>query len=138
MKMQTNRAKIEAAKPDLTPMLDVVFILLIFFVVTASFLSETAIALASTEANEETVVPLESESVLITIDADNRVRFNAQQRPVIESQILANIARYKAENSGIGIVISADDLSAVSTLVRVMDAARQAGVINISILESSI
>lgn len=134
-KLAGNRKKDEG-NIDLTPMLDVVFILLIFFVVTATFLSEQAIDAASNENQDN---PPETDddnkNILIELSQNNEIRFNGEPRAVLESQVRANIDRLKAENPSATVIVRPAETSNVNTLVMVMDAARQAGIMNISIVE---
>jgi len=136
MRKLAGKRKNDESNVDLTPMLDVVFILLIFFVVTATFLSETAIDAASNENNE---APPEQDSdkknILIELGANNDIILNGEARPILESQIRSNIDRLKAENPDASVIIKPHVRSNVNTLVAVMDSARQAGISNISIVE---
>ena len=137
MKKIAGRKSVDDAKIDLTPMLDVVFILLIFFVVTATFLSETAISAASSD-NTENQQPLEDDdkkNILFEIGPNNEIILNGNPRPVIATQIRSNIDQLKAENPAASVIIQPNPESDVSTLVMIMDAARQAGMANISIVE---
>src|SRR5690554_6975778 len=90
----------EESNVDLTPMLDVVFILLIFFVVTATFLSETAIDAASSERSDAPPPEQqeESQNILIELGQNNEITLNGEPRPIVESQVRPNIDRLKAEN----------------------------------------
>ena len=135
-KISANRSG-DDAKIDLTPMLDVVFILLIFFVVTATFLSETAINAASSDNNNEDTPPEDTDkkNILFEIGANNEIILNGNPRPIIETQIRSNIDRLKAENPAASVIIQPDYDSEVSALVMIMDASRQAGIANISIVE---
>lgn len=137
MKKIAGRKSEDDAKIDLTPMLDVVFILLIFFVVTATFLSETAISAASSENDENQPPPEETEdrNILFEIGANNEIILNGNPRPIIRTQVRSNIDRLQAENPQASVIIQPDPASDVSTLVMIMDAARQAGMQNISIVE---
>ncbi|HBN13423.1 biopolymer transporter ExbD [Pseudohongiella sp. SYSU M77423] len=136
MKKLAGERKKDESNVDLTPMLDVVFILLIFFVVTATFLSEQAIDAASNENNE---TPPEQnddlKNILVELSQNNEIRFNGEPRAVLPSQIRANIDRLKAENPSASVIIQPDNRSNVETMVMVMDAARQAGIYNISVVE---
>ncbi len=137
MKKISGKRKADDAKIDLTPMLDVVFILLIFFVVTATFLSETAISAASSDNNNDAPPPDDDskKNILFEIGANNELILNGNPRPIIQTQIRSNIDQLKAENPAASVIIQPDPDSDVATLVLVMDAARQAGVGNISIVE---
>ncbi len=137
MKKIAGKKKVDDAKIDLTPMLDVVFILLIFFVVTATFLSETAISAASSENNNEPPPPQDEEdrNILFEIGPNNEIILNGNPRPIIETQIRSNIDQLKAENPSASVIIQPDPDSDVGTLVLIMDAARQASMFNISIVE---
>ncbi len=137
MKKITGRKKADDTNIDLTPMLDVVFILLIFFVVTATFLSETAIEAASSDSNDSQEQPTDDEkkNSLFEIGANNEIILNGNPRPIISTQIRSNIDQLKAENPAASVIIQPNRTSEVATLVMIMDAARQAGMVNISIVE---
>lgn len=137
MKKIAGKRKADETNIDLTPMLDVVFILLIFFVVTATFLSESAISAASSESNNNPPPeqPEESQNILFEIGPNDEIILNKQPRPIIPTQIRSNIDQLKAENPSASVIIQPNNNSSVSTLVLIMDAARQAGMYNISIVE---
>ena len=137
MKKIAGRTRVDDTKIDLTPMLDVVFILLIFFVVTATFLSETAISAASSDNNNQDPPPEsdDKKNILFEIGPNNEIILNGNPRPVIQTQIRSNIDQLRAENPAASVIIQPDDSSDVATLVLIMDAARQAGMDNISIVE---
>ena len=137
MKKISGKKSEDDAKIDLTPMLDVVFILLIFFVVTATFLSETAINAASNDNNNNETPHDDSDkkNILFEIGANNEIILNGNPRPIIATQVRSNIDQLKAENPAASVIIQPDHSSDVSTLVMIMDAARQAGMANISIVE---
>lgn len=114
---------------DLTPMLDVVFIMLIFFIVTASFIKEAGIEVNRPEAT--TATKQDQANILIAIAADGQIWID--RRRIDVRNIRANIERLHAENPQGSVVIQADKQSTNEKLVAVMDAARQAGVFNVSI-----
>ena len=114
---------------DLTPMLDVVFIMLIFFIVTASFVKESGIDVNRPDA--ETAQKKERANILVAIDERNQIWIDKRQ--VDPRAVRANIERLHAENPQGSVVIQADKNSKIERLVQVMDAARQAGVYNVSI-----
>ncbi len=114
---------------NLTPMLDVVFIMLIFFLVVASFIREDGLDL--NQSDTLSLPPLEAENILISIEEDNLIRIG--ERLIDSRAIRANIKRMVAEKPGATVVIQADRRSANKTLVQVMDASRQAGIYEISL-----
>ncbi|MBW1882684.1 MAG: biopolymer transporter ExbD [Deltaproteobacteria bacterium] len=114
---------------NLTPMLDVVFIMLIFFIVTASFVKESGIDV--NRPNAATAERKEKGNILVAISEDNQIWIDRRQ--VDPRALRANIERMHAENPNGAVVIQADEESKNKLLVQVMDAARMAGVKNVSI-----
>jgi len=114
---------------DLTPMLDVVFIMLIFFIVTASFVKESGIEISRPGAS--TATRKEKGNILIAITANDQIWMDRRQ--VDPRALRANIERMHAENPLGGVVIQADKEAKTGLLVQVMDAARAAGIKNISL-----
>ncbi len=128
--MRRRRAKKEvASEVNLTPMLDVVFIMLIFFIVTASFVKEAGIDVSRPSAS--TAERKERGNILIAITANDQIWMNRRQ--VDPRALRANIERMHAENPQGSVVIQADKNSKNGLLVQVMDAARLAGVPNVSL-----
>ena len=125
-----NRATAEEeAQIDLTPMLDVVFIMLIFFIVTASFIKEAGIEVNRPEAS--TSEPKENVNILVAINANNEVWMD--KRRIDIRAVRANIERLHAENPEAPVVVQPHPESSTNTMIQVMDSARQAGVYNVSI-----
>jgi biopolymer transport protein ExbD len=130
--MRKNRLDLDdddEAEVNLTPMLDVVFIMLIFFIVTASFVKEAGIDVNRPGA--ATAERKEKGNILVAISADNQIWIDRRQ--VDPRALRANIERMHAENPLGAVVIQADEESKNKLLVQVMDAARSAGVKNVSI-----
>jgi biopolymer transport protein ExbD len=119
----------EAEEINMTPMLDVVFIMLIFFIVTASFVKEAGIDVNRPEA--ATAVKKERANILVAISDKGEIWINKRQVDVRAVQ--ANIERLKAENPQGSVVIQADKKATTDTLIKVMDASRAAGVFDVSI-----
>ena len=119
----------EESSVDITPMLDVVFIMLIFFIVTATFIKEAGIDVDKPEA--ATAVVQEKASILVAIDAEDRVWINRRQVDV--RSVRSIIERLHAENPKGTVVIQADGNSRNEVLVQVMDASRRAGVYDIAL-----
>ena len=114
---------------DMTPMLDVVFIMLIFFIVTASFVKEAGIDVNRPDA--QTAEKKEQGNILVAISSSGQIWIDKRQ--VDPRALRANIERLKAENPQGAVVIQADKESKNGLLVKVMDAARAAGVENVSL-----
>ena len=118
---------------NLTPMLDVVFIMLIFFIVTASFIKESGLDVNRPDAPMTESTP-EDSNILVMINANDEIWI---ERRLIDPRALrANIERMHAENPDGSVVIQANNKSSNKMLVTVMDASRKAGVYNISIADS--
>ncbi len=119
----------DAEEINMTPMLDVVFIMLIFFIVTTSFVKEAGIDVNRPEA--ATAVKKERANILVAISDQGEIWINKRQIDVRAVQ--ANIERLKAENPQGSVVIQADKKATTETLIKVMDASRAAGVFDVSI-----
>ncbi|GLR71164.1 MULTISPECIES: ExbD/TolR family protein [Agaribacter] len=119
----------EEANIDMTPMLDVVFIMLIFFIVTASFVKEAGIDVNRPDA--ATAVKKDRASILVAISDKGEVWIN--KRKVDVRAVQANIERLYAENPQGTVVIQADKKATTEVLIKVMDSARAAGIEDVSI-----
>ena len=124
-----NLVEEEESAIDMTPMLDVVFIMLIFFIVTASFVKESGIDVNRPDA--ATAVQKNRANILVAISDSNEVWINKRQIDLRAVQ--ANIERLYAENPQGSVVSQADEESNTKTLIEVMDAARAAGVFDVSV-----
>ena len=129
MRRVSSAATEDESAIDLTPLIDMVFIMLIFFIVTASFVKETGIDVNKPEAPTATVK--QKANILIAIDANNNIWID--RRKVDIRAVRPNIERLHAENPQGSVVIEADEDSINRMLVEVMDAARAAGVYNIAL-----
>ena len=114
---------------NLTPMLDVVFIMLIFFIVTASFIKEAGIQVARPDA--PTGEKQENAAILVAISPNDEIWID--RREVEPKNLRTHIERLHAENPKGGLVIQADEDSTNEMLVVVMEAAKQVGVVNVAI-----
>lgn len=117
----SNTSAEDESAVDLTPMLDVVFIMLIFFIVTATFIKETGVEVNRPDA--DTADKKDNTTVLVAINADNSIWID--KRRVDVRSVRANIERLHAENPEGGVVIQADELASVKTFTAVLDAARE-------------
>jgi biopolymer transport protein ExbD len=114
----------EEAKIDLTPMLDVVFIMLIFFIVTATFVKE--LGLDVNKPPEMDITSDEGDSITVVIDATDKITINGLS--IDKRAVAAQIIRAKAENPKASVAILAHSKSRADTLVSVADSIREAGV----------
>ena len=119
----------DEAELDMTPMLDVVFIMLIFFIVTTSFVKESGVSVSSPQA--QTASQQENVNIFIAITADGDVWVD--RRPVDPRSVRAIVARLHADNPEGSVIIQADEDAATGMLVEVMDQVRLAGVEKIAI-----
>ena len=119
----------EESQIDLTPMLDVVFIMLIFFIVTSTFVKEAGVDVSRPEA--DTAVVTESNSIQIGITSANQIFMDKRQ--IDKRAVRANVERGLAENPGAAVIIVADADSKTETLIEVMDQSRLAGAESVSV-----
>ncbi len=129
MRRRKQQAADDEAQIDLTPMLDVVFIMLIFFIVTASFIKEAGVEVNRPEAS--TSNPKDNVNILIAVTSNNEVWMDGRRIDV--RAVRANVERLHAENPKGTVVIQADNLSTIETVVKVLDASRAAGVMDVSL-----
>ncbi len=114
---------------NLTPMLDVVFILLIFFIITASFVQETGIEVSLLQA--KSAVPQEDNPIRISIDRYGEIRIKTQAMDIRTLQGV--LRKMHLENPQRAVVILADKASDNASLVKVLDQVHRAGIENIAI-----
>ena len=119
----------DEAAIDLTPMLDIVFIMLIFFIVTTSFVKEAGAEINRPSAN--TAETVKKGNIMVAVRENGQVWVD--KRMVEVGAVRANIERLRAENPEGAVVIQADVESRSGVVVQVMDQIRMAGVQNISI-----
>ena len=124
-----SQAVAEEEEINITPMLDVVFILLIFFIVTANFIKEPGLEV--NRPDSETAEPTENAAILIAVGNAGEIYMDG--RRIDKRQVKANVVRLLAENPQGSVVIQADEKATADTIMAVMDGARDAGVYNISL-----
>jgi biopolymer transport protein ExbD len=117
-------AQTDDSDVNVTPLLDIVFIMLIFFIVTATFIKEPGVEVTRPEAvtaEEQRLV-----SILIAIDADNSIWINRDEVPL--EGVRSRLERLRRENPRGSAVIQADGSADTEYLVRVLEQIRAAGV----------
>ncbi len=114
----------DGAEIDLTPMLDVVFIMLIFFIVVASFIKEAGIEISRPDDNQQTD-PNDAVSILVSVASDGQIWMD--NRRVDVRAVRANIQRMLAEDPAAPVTIKVEKGAKTGVVVDIADAAREAG-----------
>ena len=127
--MARRHAHIEEADINITPMLDIVFIMLIFFIVTTSFTKETGVTIIKPVAGQ--AVAIQNGTILIGVRPNDDIWM--EKRQVELREVRQMVERARAENPEGSVVIVADKGSRIGTLAQVMDQVKMAGVQGISI-----
>ena len=127
--MGRRHAHTEDAEINITPMLDIVFIMLIFFIVTTSFTKETGATIVKPEA--EQAIALRNGTILIGIKPNDDIWMN--KRLIELREVRSMVEQAKAENPKGSVVIVADKDSRIGTVTLVMDQVKMAGVQGIAI-----
>ena len=117
---------------DLTPMLDIVFIMLIFFIVTTSFVKESAVNLARPTPSDSKPVS-QKLNVFIMINEANRITMKGLDVDI--RAVRARVEQVKAQNPSAFASIGVHVDSNTDTLIQVVNAAREAGIETISVSE---
>ena len=126
------RSRTEEDELDLTPMVDVTFLLLIFFMITASFQMQRSLPTSSPQPEQEAAASAvtedepEEEPVVIEIAADNAVYVDG--RPIPLPEVDDALAQLKAEDARVELMLEVDRGAFHGTVVAVVDAAAQAGI----------
>lgn len=114
----------DESEVDITPLIDIVFIMLIFFIVTANFIKEAGVHVNKPEAQTATVQ--DKANILIAIDSKNNIWI--ERRKIDVRSVAPNVKRLRSENPEGSIVIQADAESKNKMLVGVIDALHSAGI----------
>ena len=117
---------------NIAPLIDLVFLLLIFFMVTTSFVKETGIDVQRPIAS--TARLKEKGNILIGVSSDGRIFMDRKQIDI--RTVRAHVERCLAENPEAAVVIVADKASQTGIVIRMMDQCRLAGAKNVSIAAS--
>ena len=127
--MARRHAHTEDAEINITPMLDIVFIMLIFFIVTTSFTKETGAAIVKPIA--EQAVSLRNGTILIGVKSNDDIWMS--KRLIELREVRSMVEQARAENPKGSVVIVADKNSRIGTVTQVMDQVKMAGVQGIAI-----
>jgi biopolymer transport protein ExbD len=130
MKRKKHGSGDDDAEIDMTPMLDIVFIMLIFFIVTTTFSNEKG--LSANRPPESPPTDLPSKALSIRIDADGTIQMAG--RIVDIRRVVANTQTFLAENNTTSAAIQAHENTEHGVVVEVMDQVKQAGIASVSVL----
>jgi len=131
--VRSQRALTAQAEIQMTPLIDMVFILLIFFVVTTSFVSETGLDIQRPQSSSSETLP--RENIPVAIGADGRITVDGQRvgllsiRPFLQKRLRMQ--------PGLAVVLVADKVVSVDRVVRVMDEIRGAGISEVALATSA-
>jgi biopolymer transport protein ExbD len=114
----------EESKIDITPMLDVVFIMLIFFIVTASFIKESGANVTKPIAETEEKKP--KATILLAINEKDEIWLD--RRKLDPRAVKANLNRLRAESPDGEVIVQADQNSTAETVMKVIEALKDAGI----------
>jgi biopolymer transport protein ExbD len=129
MRLGHRRRGQEEAQIDMTSMLDIVFIMLIFFIVTSSFVKESGVEVNRPQAsNSESQ---KSATVFIAVTAQNEIYID--KRVVDKERVQATLESLVTEQPNPSVVIQADKFAFNGTVVGVMDAVKGAGISKIAL-----
>lgn len=134
MKIRKHAQALDDGGIDLTPMLDVIFILLIFFIVTTSFVRESGIKI--NRPNAQTAQKEDKTSILVAVSPEGEIWIDRQRVDI--RGLRAAIQRLRAQNPEASVVIQADQNARAGLMVEAMDQARLAGVQNVAVAATPI
>lgn len=118
----------QAEDINISPLIDMVFILLIFFIVTTVFVEETGVEVDKPEASS--AIALEQQSILIAVTSDNRVIYGGQE---IGVSGVRSVVRRLTRQDDSPVIIQADRAVSVDTVVRIIDEAKLGGAQKVSL-----
>lgn len=121
----------DEAEINITPMLDVVFIMLIFFIVTTSFVNEKGLDISRPQQSDQQTVDEDVGQILVEIDSLSQIMVN--KRPVDNRAVRANLERERAQKPSAPLIIASHPDANTNSLVTVLDSANIVGIDNISV-----
>ena len=134
MKRNKHAAGSDEAQVDMTPMLDIVFIMLIFFIVTTSFINERGLEVNRPDPNNTPPI-VAKKSLSIRINENGNIQMNGRELDI--RRVVANIQTYLAEHNTDSAAIQAHENTEHGVVVEVMNQAKIAGIEKVSVLVKS-
>ena len=121
----------DEAEINITPMLDIVFIMLIFFIVTTSFVKEKGLEVSRPSSTPPKEVKQSKGPIVVKIDANGNITMKG--RMLEKKAVEANLEREKAEKPDSPLIIAAHPDAETNALVTILDAAEAVGVASVSV-----
>jgi len=121
----------DEAEINITPMLDIVFIMLIFFIVTTSFVREQGLDISRPQKSDQQQTNEDVGQILVQIDQLSQISVN--RRPVDDRAVRANLERERASKPKAPLIVASHPDADTNSLVLVLDAANVVGIDNISV-----
>lgn len=134
MALGKRRKEEDESQIDMTPMLDVVFIMLIFFIVTASFVNEVGLDVNRPPTTEDPPPDSENTNIVFRVSESNEIMFEGRRIDI--RSVRANVERLHAEKPEAKVVISSHPKAKTEIYVMISDQSREAGVYDISLSTS--
>ena len=133
--MKRRRHFDEEAEINITPMLDIVFIMLIFFIVTTSFVKETGLEVSRPSNTPPKEIKHDKGPIVVKIDSSSRI--SVKGRVLEPRAIQANLEREKAEKPTSPLIVAAHPDADTESLVTILDAAQAVGIESVSVATSA-
>ena len=133
--MKKRRHIDDEAEINITPMLDIVFIMLIFFIVTTSFVKERGLEVSRPSNAPPKEVKQDKGPIVVRIDSSSLI--SIQGRILEQRAVEANLERQKAEKPTSPLIIAAHPEADTEALVTILDAAKAVGIESVSVATSS-
>lgn len=121
----------DEAEINITPMLDIVFIMLIFFIVTTSFVKEKGLEVARPSNAPPKVTEQKKGPIVVKIDANGNIEIKG--RMIERKAVQANLEREKAEKPDSTLIVAAHPDAETGALVTILDAAKAVGVASVNV-----
>ena len=132
MKRKKHGSSDDEAAIDMTPMLDIVFIMLIFFIVTTSFVKEKGLEVSRPKDSKTPPPPTNVESLAIRVEEDGTIVVNGRQVDI--RRVEANIQSFLAENNQDSAAVQAHPKAKHGDVTEVINEVKRAGIANVSVL----
>ena len=131
MALGKRRKEEEESAIDMTPMLDVVFIMLIFFIVAASFVNESGLSVNRPPTSDQPPPDSKNTNIVFRVSESNELTLEGRRIDI--RAVRANVERMHAEKPEAKVIISSHPKAKTDMFVKISDQAREAGVYDISL-----